>query len=418
MADIMVQHLVRWVSSQDSFLYDRSLHQYVQVMSRKALQQLMGDFRRVGSNVIFASATRLLLQTTKTEVSSAYAYSKYILKSIKAKPLFHFVDLEVTEYWDYLIWYDAFNYGGKACREVVAAESQSLDCIMHWQMSTFLPVSVRSTFHDWVVEFIETLHKRHRVHPPATEDTSITRLTQLPAIALGSDGEQGTFLQASFGKPLKRQIAGLIRRQRDEMRHPDLAVDWVFPILPGSHLDLTNPTLQLAKSLMQVLSLDQGIMLQSRMLRKELLAMFDIREFSPSAKFTNPSQSLRLGRVLCDACTVARDLDLCREDDLSPGGVWRCHSCGHDLDRLRIEERLIADVQRMAVEWSTQDIKCVKCARVRINDFMEHCSCSGEWATMLAKDEVVGQLGVFRAAADFYGLRMLKDAVTGVMSVW
>ena len=31
-------------------------------------------------------------------------------------------DLDIKEYWDYLVWYDEFNYGGKACQEVVEAQ--------------------------------------------------------------------------------------------------------------------------------------------------------------------------------------------------------------------------------------------------------------------------------------------------------
>src|SRR5205823_2715148 len=76
LADIMVQHLVRWAGGAGSFLYDRSLHYYIQMMSKKAFQQLMTDFRRVGSQVIFASPSRLLLQTSKQEVGNAYAYSQ------------------------------------------------------------------------------------------------------------------------------------------------------------------------------------------------------------------------------------------------------------------------------------------------------------------------------------------------------
>ncbi|KAL8740732.1 MAG: hypothetical protein Q9190_006593, partial [Brigantiaea leucoxantha] len=162
MADIMMQHLVRWVSSSESFLYDRMLHHYVQIMSRKAFQQLMTDFRRVGSHVVFANATRLLLQTTKAEVGNAYAYSQYVLKSIKAKPLFHFLDIDIKEYWDYLVWYDEFNYGGKACQEIIEAEAQTLDTIMHWQLATFLPPAYQPIFHDWVVEFIEMMHTLKR----------------------------------------------------------------------------------------------------------------------------------------------------------------------------------------------------------------------------------------------------------------
>src|SRR5699024_10785537 len=47
MADIMVQHLIRWVESPCSCLYDRSLHHYVRMLSRKSFQRLMAEFRRV-----------------------------------------------------------------------------------------------------------------------------------------------------------------------------------------------------------------------------------------------------------------------------------------------------------------------------------------------------------------------------------
>ncbi|TVY91058.1 DNA polymerase epsilon catalytic subunit A [Lachnellula willkommii] len=418
MADIMVQHLVRWVENPDSFLYDRSLHYYVQMMSRKAFLQLMTDFRRVGSHVVFANSNRLLLQTTKSEVGNAYAYSQYILKSIKAKPLFHFLDLEIKEYWDYLVWYDEFNYGGKACQEVVEAENQTLDCVMHWQLNKFLPIALQPIFHDWVVEFIEIMHRLKR---PALVDGT-PRPTQLPVRALGDDKEDKIILGKEFEKPLKRQIAGLIRRQKDEMLHPELASDYTFPSLPGSHIKFTNPVLQLVKALMQVLSLDKNITLEARLLRKELLALFEVREFSKEAKFLNPSESLKMQQVICENCTMARDLDFCRDEDLIPDDAtsgnsarpWKCGFCEAEYNRLDVEERLIAGVEGMVCEWATQDLKCGKCKTVRVNDFMEHCACSGEWVGILAREEVGRKLKVYRSVARFYGLRMLEDVVEGV----
>ncbi|EPE35724.1 DNA/RNA polymerase [Glarea lozoyensis ATCC 20868] len=422
MADIMVQHLVRWVENPDSFLYDRSLHYYVQMMSRKAFQQLMTDFRRVGSHVVFASANRLLLQTTKAEVGNAFAYSQYILKSIKAKPLFHFLDLEIKEYWDYLVWYDEFNYGGKACQEVVEAENQTLDCIMHWQLNKFLPTSLQPIFHDWVVEFIEIMHKLKRPRTIVDGVESTPRATQLPVRNLSDDKEDKIVLGKEFEKPLKRQTAGLIRRQREEMLHPELASDYIFPTLPGSHLKFSNPILQLVKSLMQVLSLDKNITLEARLLRKELLALFEVREFSNEARFENPSESLKMQQVICDNCTMARDLDFCRDEDLIPDvpgqdastRPWQCGFCHAEYNRLDIEERLIAEVQGMVMEWATQDLKCVKCKSVRVNDFMEHCACSGEWGGSLKREDVVKKLGVFKGVAGYYGLKMLRDVVEGV----
>ncbi|KAL2163261.1 hypothetical protein VTH06DRAFT_5317 [Thermothelomyces fergusii] len=455
MADVMVQHLVRWVESPASCLYDRALHYYVQMMSRKALLQLMADFRKVGSNVIYASPNRLLLQTTKAEVGNAYAYAQYILKSIKGKPLFHFIDLEIKEYWDYLVWYDEFNYGGKACQQVVERDEQDLQMIMHWQMATFLPVRLQPVFRDWVVEFIELMHGIKR---PATgsDPTATPRLTQLPIrdgnAGLAEDAPGQIILGKAFEKPLKKEIASLIATQKRELLHPELAADYTFPSLPGSHLvhlrpqsspsknmaangktghqatASANPILELVKCLMQVLSLDKNITLEARLLRKELLALFDVREFSKEGAFQNPSESLRLPQVSCDNCTMSRDLDLCRDEDLLPpppapdgGGAatgewsWRCPFCETEYDRNELEERLLGEVEGLVVQWTTQDLKCGRCGALRVNEFMEHCTCSGEWRESVSRGEVTKRLGVYRNVARFYGLRMLGDVVEGVL---
>jgi len=435
MADLMVQHLVRWVENPDSFLYDRSLKYYVQMMSRKAFQQLMTDFKRVGSHVVFANANRLLLQTTKAEVGNAYAYSQYILKSIKAKPLFHFLDMDVKEYWDYLVWYDEFNYGGKACQEVVEAESQTLDTIMHWQLNTFLPPRYHPIFHDWIVEFIELMHnlKRPRQLLSSASPNSTPRPTQLPVRPLASDDDDDTndlnkgIFTRSICKPLKRQILSLLSRYRSELAHPTLAGDHSFPLVPGSHLNLenTHPVLQLVKSIMHVFSLDKTIAMEARLLRKDLLAFFEIREFSPQARFENPSSSLKLEQLSCDHCTMARDLDLCRDEDvLPPSGppteaaskaTWKCNTCNCEYDRLTIEERLIARVQRVLVEWQTQDLQCGKCRKIRVNDFMEHCGCSGQWVASVDRSRVVREMKVLERVAASYGLRMLGQVVGEVL---
>lgn len=443
MADVMVQHLVRWVENPDSFLYDRSLHYYVQMMSRKAFQQLMTDFKRVGSHVIFANANRLLLQTTKTEVGNAYAYSQYILKSIKSKPLFHFLDLDIKEYWDYLVWYDEFNYGGKACQEVVECDIQPLDTIMHWQLATFLPTAYQSVFHDWVVEFIDIMQGLKRPHLSLSQSSSTPRPTQLPQRRIGgstSDNEDdssaaATAITTTIGKPLKRQIISLISRYRTEIAHPTLAPDHAYPLLPGSHLpdlasNTTLPVLQLVKSLMHVFSLSRAVNLPVRQLRKDLLALFDIREFSAAGRFENPSASCRIPQVICSECTLARDLELCRDEALLPPppapGVqpdgadatrgWRCLHCQHEYPRLAIEELLIARVGKWITEWNTQDLKCVKCRTIRINDFMEHCGCSGAWGVTIDREVVSGGLKVLERVAEGYGLRMLREVVADVMS--
>ena len=205
--------------------------------------------------------------------------------------------------------------------EVVEAEKQGLETIMHWQLATFLPPILQGNFHDWVVEFIELMHLRKR--PAGAMANGTPRPTQLPVHAAVFDAEKddqttpGNVLAKSFSKPLQKQIAALIKRQRTEALHEDLAQDWTFPPQPGSHLTLQNPVLELVKALMQVLSLDKTITLEARLLRKELLHLFEIREFSADGAFVNPSTSLCVRQLSCAECCVPRDIDLCREGDIA-----------------------------------------------------------------------------------------------------
>ncbi|KAI1614959.1 DNA polymerase epsilon catalytic subunit A [Exophiala viscosa] len=441
LADVMVQHLVRWVEAPASCLYDRHLHYYVQMMSKKAMQQLITDFRRVGSNVVFASPTRLLLQTSKQEVENAYAYSQYILKSIQQKPLFHFLGLEVKDYWDILIWYDAYNYGGKGTQVVTEGTNNSnLETVVHWQLSQFLPLPLQPVFDDWVITFVELMQNLKRP-PSSSDETSATpRPTQVPSafISLTEDPtstEITTVLQDDFSKPLKKQITALIRRQREELLHPELASDWTFPSLPGGTLDSQdqrhprNPVLELVKSLMQIVSLSKPLQLEARLLRKELLALFDVREFGQEARFENPSASLRFDNLVCDTCTMTRDLDLCRDEDILPdiqnGEVdatnkpWRCLSCQSEYNKIALEESLIARVQASLLGWQLQDLKCKKCGTLQGDDslFSDHCACGGEWTGTADRGEIRSKLRVMERVSSAYGLRMLSGVIEGVKAM-
>ncbi|KAI2792924.1 DNA polymerase epsilon catalytic subunit A [Penicillium oxalicum] len=431
MADIMVQHLIRWVESPISCLYDRSLHNYVRLLSRKSFQRLMAEFRRVGSNVVFASPTRLLLQTTKTEVGNAYAYSQYVIKSIRANPSFHFIDLDIKEYWDYLVWYDEYNYGGKGCQKVVEAEKQELETVMHWQLGRLLPTPMQTIFHDWVVEYIELMHAAKHPDLQENEISSTPRLTQIPIGKPNDVDDEGlsAVLAERFSKPLKKQISGLIRRQRDEMLHPELVSDYAFPVLPGVLVDpkgdKRNPALELVKLLMQVLSLSKTTTLESRLLRRELLALFEVREFSKEGRFENPSANLKLSELTCNACCLIRDLDLCRDEDVlsEPGAdndkapkPWRCPFCQTEYDRLAQEEILIGQVHSLVLEWQTQDLKCSKCSGLKVSEFMEHCSCSGKWTATVDLKETEKKLRVLQSAAKFHSLQLLEGVVEEVLA--
>lgn len=299
---------------------------------------------------------------------------------------------------------------------------------MHWQLSRFLPGPMQTIFHDWVVEYIDLMHG---VKHPESADSSTPRMTQIP---IGrptdeDDDEVSAVLAEKFSKPLKKQISGLIRRQREEMLHPELASDYLFPVLPGVLSDPNeekrNPVLELVKMLMQVLSLSKTTSLENRLLRRELLAMFEVREFSKEGRFENPAASLKLPELTCSACCLIRDLDLCRDEDVlpDPGSdpskavtkPWRCPFCQTEYDRLAQEEILIGQVHGLIVGWQTQDLKCSKCGGLKVSEFMEHCSCSGKWVETMDRAEAEKKLRVLNSVAKFHGLKLLENVVEGVL---
>ena len=447
MADVMVSHLIRWISSPDSHLYDRALHYYVLIMAKKAFQQLMSDCRRVGSHVVCASQNRLLLQTTKSEVGNAYAYSQYILKTIKAKPLFLFLDLEVREYWDYLAWWDEFNYGGLGCENVSEMEEgkdQDMDTVMHWQMAAYLPVPLQTEFHEWIVQFMHLMHARKRPLLSNHEMSATPRRTQLPFQNLtnipnsDTSTEPTTHLSA-FAPSLTKRIISLIRRHRTELLHPDLASDHAFPVLPGSHLppSATQPSeacLTLAKSLLHIFSLDKSISLEVRLLRRDLLALFDVREFSDAGRWVDPSDSLKIAGLLCGECNSIRDLDLCRDAEFtapttsasvdgnvagSEGGKgspgWRCKTCETPYPLLAIQEVLVQEVVGIGVRWCVQDLRCGKCGRVKGEEFGEHCGCGGQYRGNI-EGEIRKVLRRYQRVGKWYGFGMVVDAVESILS--
>ncbi|KAF2717231.1 DUF1744-domain-containing protein [Polychaeton citri CBS 116435] len=452
--DILVQHLVRWLSTPSSHLYDSRLHAWFANSARQSFTHLLTEFRRVGSHVVFASASaggnaRLLLQTSKSQVGNAFAYCQYIMRTIVGKPEFNFLDLRVLEFWDWLVWLDEWDYGGRGCKgEIIGSVDMGedgelpLETVMHWQMATYLPPALQPVFEEWVVNFIELMHQRKQEASGLLGNggAGVMRSTQLPihapvfkSLTHAAEKHDQTIpsevLTKGFSRPLQKQVTQLIRRQRTEAAIEELASDWVFPILAGSHplqgeKGMQDPTLELVKMICQVLSLDKTLTLEARLLRKELLTQFEVREFSVEATFRNPSASLLVRGLICAECCAPRDLDLCKDSSLyvptnsnsPPILAPICESCGAPFDRLMIEEKLIGEVGKMAVDWMSQDLKCVKCGGLKDNEFMTHCGCGGGWVETAKRGVLIDRLKVLDGVGKFFGLKMLSGVVEGAVA--
>ena len=70
----------------------------------------------------------------------------------------------------------------------------------------------------------------------------------------------------------------------------------------------------------QVLSLDQHVEAEVTKLRRDLLKLIGVGEFSAEAEWVDPCVSHVLPEVICKACNHCRDVDLCQDSHVSESG--------------------------------------------------------------------------------------------------
>jgi len=61
---------------------------------------------RLGSTIVYADFSKLIICTKKNRVSDAMSYVKYVTASIKSRELFHGIDVRVKQGWEMLMWLD------------------------------------------------------------------------------------------------------------------------------------------------------------------------------------------------------------------------------------------------------------------------------------------------------------------------
>lgn len=120
-----------------------------------------------------------------------------------------------------------------------------------------------------------------------------------------------------------------------------------------------------------------------------MLTLIHYKEFSVEVQKGNePSLVLVIPDVICPSCQNARDLDICRDPSLNPKSLgqdmgepledaWQCTNCPSLLDKNLIERRLLELLNRRAVTYQLQDVKCQRCKMVNNNIVSDRCACTG-----------------------------------------
>ncbi|XP_048254478.1 DNA polymerase epsilon catalytic subunit A-like isoform X1 [Haliotis rufescens] len=461
-ADNQIIHFYRWLRSPNGLLYDPALRRTLHNMMKKVFMQLIAEFKRLGSQIVYANFNRLLLCTKKRRLVDALAYVEYITNSIKSRELFHLVDITYEQCWEFLMWLDPANHGGVRGKlptlpggnktHKVGGEDDSDEDLpveeddgeelnksdtedepeieMNWNIVHFLPeaAACQTNFSMIVAGYILSVYnqideEQRRLTPGNTpirrRDSSQTQKHLDPSatpstVSFAQDLVQGELAQQMFAitQKIQKKLAG------SKSNQGNLAAE--FPQLPGSHLPLNNPSLEFVKAVCKVLALDTNVTIQVTKLKRDLLKLIGVGEFSPAAQFADPCLSYVLPEVICKSCNHIRDLDLCRDPYLSQdgaGSVWSCVQCRAEYDVEEIEQSLVDAVHRKSMAYILQDLKCIKCKGVKENNMKRYCSCAGDYSNTVSLADFGKQLKTFSGIASHYKMTLLAETVEWLLSM-
>ncbi|XP_053408498.1 DNA polymerase epsilon catalytic subunit A-like [Mercenaria mercenaria] len=462
-ADNQIIHFYRWLRSPSAMLYDPALRRTLHNMMKKVFMQLMGEFKRLGSNIVYANFNRVILCTKKRRLLDALAYVEYITNSIKTKELFHLIEMSYEQCWEYLMWLDPANYGGikgklpseaeveqtapemeedktaDSDEEEHVVENEELnksdsddepEIEMNWNIMQFLPEAgaCQTNFNMIVAGYILSVYsnfqeEQQRLTPGNTPVRRRNNSSQTQALLDASTTPSAvSFAQNLIQGDLAQQMFSLTQKIHKKLsgNRSNNNMSEEFPRPPGSHLPLNDPALEFVKYICKVLSLDSNITIQVAKLQRDLLKLIGIGEFSPDAQFKDPCLSYVLSEVICKTCNHIRDLDLCRDPYLSQSGgsaVWSCIQCKTEYDLAEIEQSLIDSVHRKSMGNVLQDLECVKCHQIKDSNMRTYCTCAGEYRNTVTVDDLGKQLRTFKGIASHNNMVLLQETVEWILKL-
>ncbi|KAK3514779.1 hypothetical protein QTP70_030670 [Hemibagrus guttatus] len=470
-ADNQVMHFYRWLRSPSSLLYDPALHRTLLNMMKKIFLQLVAEFKRLGSSVVYGNFNRIILSTKKRRIDDAIAYVEYITNSIHSREIFHSLSITFSRCWEFLLWMDPANYGGvkgkvpssimygetganekkkgKKDGEGEASEDEEEDQVdepeeeqdgeedevedlieSNWNIMHYLPqaASCQKYFLMIISAYIAAVYHsmREELRRNAPGATPIKRrggsqVSQQPAGDISALPGMITFSQEYVSSELTQNIFTITQKIQKKVcgTRSVSQPSEMFPVLPGSHLPLNNPALEFIKYVCQVLSLDANTVNQVNKLKRDLLRLVDVGEFSEEAQFRDPCNSYVLPEVICHQCNFCRDLDLCKDPSVTQDGTvlpqWFCSNCQAQYDTESIEMALVEALQKKLMSYTLQDLECAKCRGVKEANMPLYCSCAGDFKLTFSTKSFTEQVDVFRSIAAHYNMNFLLETIDWIL---
>ncbi|TQD77364.1 hypothetical protein C1H46_037096 [Malus baccata] len=425
-ADALLQHLYRWLCSPQSKLHDPSLHRILHKVMKKVLAILMTEFRKLGAKIIFANFYKVIIDTGKLDLSAAKAYCDSLLKTLQTRELFEWIELEPLHFWHSLLFMDQFNYGGipVGADGSMHGEAQ-MDIVSSWNIAEYLPKKIQDHFVYIVSQYLyipwDYAQKQAAVRTSLQSDSICTPSINV-ADAETFESHMIDFLKGQIGSYFTDKLLGIVH---DTMLHTkelkksenDHGTSLELPQIAGN-IHRGDAALEFIKHVCGVFSIDQNVVHDVLVMRKNLLKIVRVREFAPEAEFHDPGPTFTLPNVICSYCNDCRDLDLCRDSALL-AGEWRCcvPQCGQLYDKEVMENALLQIVRQRERLYHLQDLECLRCHQVKAARLAEQCVCAGSYKCRQNATEFRTQMELIWKIAIHQKFQLLQECTEWILEV-
>ena len=453
MYDQLLLTVHRWLASPSSLLHDPSLYRNVQLLMKKMWLQLLADVRSLGAKIVYASFTKITIATDKASLRDGLAYVDFLLNSLAKKPVYKYLHMSPKKIWSSLLFLDAQNHGGiqqqvagldgvpedfvppddvydderegggegsadgapdddaaaaqfqSQARLALSGDRRTCFTAGEWNMGMHLPPAVQVPFKKLVDLYIAEPWMRAAVEA-ARDRREAPSLEEVQAHAVAFFDQYFAMAVIENVHEVRSKVPSTGEDEQNAVRDGTASAQVVhttFPLLPGSHLKLTDPALEFTKAVCHLASLEPAVEAQLLRLRRNVLRQLNVREFALEGVWKNPSLSFLLTEVQCDFCGHCRDLDVCRD------GNWGCSECGNMYDTEALETRLLELLKRRSLAYQLQDVQCAKCRQVQVKNPRPFAISVLAFALRVTRESFLAGLRTFANIASFHEMPLLAE---------
>ncbi|CAG9765603.1 unnamed protein product [Ceutorhynchus assimilis] len=404
-ADFQVVHFYRWLRSSRTLLYEPALLRTLQNLMKKLFLQLVAEFKRLGSVVVYANFNKIVICTKKKNVKDGLASVEFVVNAIRNKELFHSIEISYKRCWEYLVWLDPANHCGVLGKGPQNPEDNpdpddelGASLSSHWNIAEQLTEqgSCRRNFETIIAGYVTSIYVKLK----EKKTTAVPLVLSQPSYGLASHEDV-----VEYAKEL---ISGEISQELFKMTQK---VHMLRPAIDG-----TSAALGFVKSLCHVLGLDPAVQEVVDHLRSNLLRLIGVGEFSEKAIWKDETVSYVVPQIICRKCNHCRDIDLGRDLHRTEDH-WTCANCNAPYNSSEIETFLLETITKKFLAYNLQDLQCKKCGQIKMENLTKHCQCASGFRCLVSRKELIKLLETFLELGNRFSMPALAETVDQILKL-